>query len=918
MLAQAARHSAQFGATHSFAAARGFGLAGSRFQTMVKPVMAAPAKTTSLWSRLGLQAIRTTKQPLVYSTKARKFAASTATIENVAANRPIAYWIFGTAAMVGGMIAVGGATRLTRSGLSMVQWKPQGSLPPMTPEEWEAQFEIYKQFPEYQQRKNMTVEDFKGIFWWEYGHRMLGRTVGMVYTAPLIYFMLRKRLPRELYTRFGVLFSLGAAQGAVGWWMVRSGLEEHGHEQLQKRNEVRVSPYRLATHLGFAFTTLGVLLWTGFNLVAPPSRAAMTREMISPDVLKQVTRIRKILGHVSTALGYTILSGAFVAGIDAGMAYNTFPKMDEQWIPDDLFVLEPKYKNFFENVPLVQLDHRVLALSTLAGFGGVYGLARRQHIWNQLPQQSRNALNMALAAAGGQVLLGITTLISCVPIPLGISHQCGAIALMTATLWSQHTLNFAKPLKKAAQAAIKAAPKTLTHGHLRNVTMDDSATAGDRRGMWAMVKEGYEGLVSTVIRPLRAQYTPSDLGPKRAQIGDVSVQRVDLRLKNPAGYTLECSWWKPRKPKSGETQEQDKHPCIVVLHGNSSCRLGALEIVMYALPAGFTVFALDFSGSGLSEGNLPRLATELVEDGKLGVPKIAVKLVMRLIRRDIKKRAKFDMFKLKPIAKVHKCSVPAFFVVGLQDELVGPHHVEALYKLHNGPNQLFKFPGGHNSPRPFNFFIQALQFLRVMVGLMPLPDDLSTFDLSPAQRQQVQYGKSDKKVSPKRKKPSRVYKNPLEPGVSIEAVHKMAIKELKQCIDRAGYSDVTCIEKKEMVDLVLKLYARYRRSSKQAADDRQPTVTVSTSEEEEPDATPTCKASPESKPAPLDASDSGKHRRRSEGDAFLAAAAAESPSLASIKSTASSILSDAELARRLSIDHPSDMEDDSEENKLAK
>ncbi|KAE9002227.1 hypothetical protein PR003_g18125 [Phytophthora rubi] len=461
MLAQAARRSVSLSSTHSFAATRGFGLAGSRYQTMVKPAVAAPTKSTSLWSRLGLQATKTTKQPLVYSTKARKFAASTATIENVAANRPVAYWIFGTAAMVGGMIAVGGATRLTRSGLSMVQWKPQGSLPPMTPEEWEAQFEIYKQFPEFQQRKNMTVEEFKDIFWWEYGHRMLGRTVGMVYTVPLVYFMLRKRLPVELYKRFGVLFSLGAAQGGVGWWMVRSGLEDHGKEQLEKRNEVRVSPYRLATHLAFAFTTLGVLLWTGFNLVAPPSRAAVTREMISPDVLKQTGRIRKILGHVSTALGYTIISGAFVAGIDAGMAYNTFPKMDDQWIPDDLFVLEPKYKNFFENVPLVQLDHRVLALSTLTGFGGVYAMARRPHIWSQLPQQSRNALNMALAAAGGQVLLGITTLINCVPIPLAVSHQCGAIVLLTATLWSQHTLNFAKPLKKVTTAAIKAAPKTL-------------------------------------------------------------------------------------------------------------------------------------------------------------------------------------------------------------------------------------------------------------------------------------------------------------------------------------------------------------------------------------------------------------------------------------------------------------------------
>ncbi|CAI5700604.1 unnamed protein product [Peronospora effusa] len=458
MFMQTARRSAHFGIIHSFNPTKSFGLVGSPYQTMVKPIRALPVTTKSLWSCLGRQTTRTTQQPLVCFTKARKFTASTATIENVAANRPIAYWIFGTAVLVGSTIAVGGATRLTRSGLSMVEWKPQGSLPPTTRDEWEEQFEIYKQFPEYKQRQNMTMEEFKRIFWWEYGHRMLGRTIGLVYTVPLVYFMLRKKLPRELYKRFGILFALGATQGGVGWWMVRSGLGEHGKEQLEKRNEVRVSPYRLATHLAFAFTTLGVLLWTGFTLVAPPSRAALTREMISPDVLKQATRIRKILGHVSTVLGFTIVSGAFVAGTDAGMAYNTFPKMDGQWIPDDLFVIEPKYKNFFENVPLVQLDHRILALSTLTGFGAVYAMARRPHIWKQLPQQSRNALNMALTAVGGQVLLGITTLINCVPIPLAISHQCGAIVVLTATLWSQQTLNFARPLKKAAIATIKATP----------------------------------------------------------------------------------------------------------------------------------------------------------------------------------------------------------------------------------------------------------------------------------------------------------------------------------------------------------------------------------------------------------------------------------------------------------------------------
>ncbi|KAF1318520.1 Serine protease family s09x, partial [Globisporangium splendens] len=357
--------------------------------------------------------------------------------------------------------------------------------------------------------------------------------------------------------------------------------------------------------------------------------------------------------------------------------------------------------------------------------------------------------------------------------------------------------------------------------------------------MWSMIKEGYEGLVMTVIRPLRAQYTIEDLGPKHALINDVVTHRVDLQLKNPGGYTLECSWWKPKT-----TEKDAKLPCIVILHGNSSCRLGGLEIVTHAIPAGFSVFALDFAGSGLSQGkyvslgyheqsdiatvveylrnseetssiclwgrsmgavaalmyaqndpqinamvldspfsSLPRLATELVDEGKLGVPKIAVKLVMRLIRRDIKNRAKFDMFKLKPIARVNKCTIPAFFVAGNQDELVGPHH------------------GGHNSPRPNDFFVQATQFLRVMVGLMPL--HLETYPSA---------------VSPK-KKPLKVFKNPLPQGESVDSVPGMSVKQLKEAIDRVGYGDVSCIEKQDLVDLVLKLYARHLRTSQQYSED---------------------------------------------------------------------------------------------------
>lgn len=286
----------------------------------------------------------------------------------------------------------------------------------------------------------------------------------------------------------------------------------------------------------------------------------------------------------------------------------------------------------------------------------------------------------------------------------------------------------------------------------------------------------------------------------------------------------------------------------------------------HAIPAGFSVFALDFAGSGLSTGkyvslgfheqsdiaavvaylrataetssiclwgrsmgavaallyaqqdpaihamvldspfaSLPQLATELVDDGKLSVPKLAVKLVLRLVRRDIRRRAKFDMFKLKPVAKVAKCTIPAFFVVGSQDELVGPHHVTALYKQHNGPNQLFQFPGGHNSPRPSDFFVQATQFLRVMIGLLPLPlETMASPPPSPTTR---------------KPKPRKVFKNPLPAGETPETVPRMSVKQLKAAIDRVGYGDVSCVEKHEMVELVLKLYACHVRSSQYSNDD---------------------------------------------------------------------------------------------------
>ncbi|KAF0700958.1 Aste57867_8528 [Aphanomyces stellatus] len=396
-----------------------------------------------------------------YLTLHMSTTAKQASLQNVVANRPIAWWLMGCAAMVGGMVAVGGATRLTRSGLSMVTWKPHGGLPPITAEEWATEFELYKQFPEYQQRQSMTVDDFKQIYFWEYSHRMLGRTVGLAFAGPLAYFAARGRIPKELYGRLGALFGLGALQGGIGWWMVRSGLEDR---DLTDRKEVRVSPYRLATHLGMAFTTCGLLTWTALGVLAPPfnEQFKLVQDTITPDGLKKITQVRKWLHRSATVLAVTIMSGAFVAGIDAGMAFNTFPKMDGQWIPDGIFDMEPIQRNFFENTPLVQFDHRVLALTTLAGITGAYALARNPNVWWQLPAASKTALNLNMLAVAGQVGLGITTLLTCVPIPLAIAHQCGALVLMTSTVYSLHTLRFARPLGYKWATTIKEAAKAGT------------------------------------------------------------------------------------------------------------------------------------------------------------------------------------------------------------------------------------------------------------------------------------------------------------------------------------------------------------------------------------------------------------------------------------------------------------------------
>jgi cytochrome c oxidase assembly protein subunit 15 len=216
--------------------------------------------------------------------------------------------------LVAGMVTIGGITRLTRSGLSMTDWKLQASLPPVTQKEWEVEFERYKQYPEWQQRKSMTLQEFKYIYFWEYGHRMLGRFVGVAFAVPALYFGVRGMIPKYLYPRMALLFGLGGGQGLIGWWMVKSGLNVDPAQP----KEIRVSPYRLATHLSMAFTTYVLLMWTAMDVLRGPQSMAETAKTLSVEGLKYAKKLRG-LGKMSALFAATtVLSGAYVAGNDAG------------------------------------------------------------------------------------------------------------------------------------------------------------------------------------------------------------------------------------------------------------------------------------------------------------------------------------------------------------------------------------------------------------------------------------------------------------------------------------------------------------------------------------------------------------------------------------------------------------------------
>jgi heme a synthase len=312
----------------------------------------------------------------------------------------VTVWLCAIAVLIFCMVIVGGATRLTDSGLSITEWKPLlGAIPPLNETHWLEAFEKYKLIPEYQiQNKGMSLEEFKFIYWWEWAHRFLGRIIGFAFIVPLIFFMATRRIGKVLWPRLLVLFVLGGLQGALGWYMVSSGLSER----------VDVSQYRLAAHLTLAVLLFAAVVYTALRMSSPYP--------LKWNAARSVALLFIALVFVQVA------AGGFVAGLDAGHASYTWPKMNDAYVPDGLSNLQPVWKNWFENALAVQFNHRLLAYGLLL-------FVLLQALWLRTASSV-----LVLIVVIGQALLGILTVVWQVPLTTALLHQGGALIVITAAL----------------------------------------------------------------------------------------------------------------------------------------------------------------------------------------------------------------------------------------------------------------------------------------------------------------------------------------------------------------------------------------------------------------------------------------------------------------------------------------------------
>ena len=336
-------------------------------------------------------------------------------------DRQISHWLLLCLSLIFIMVILGGVTRLTWSGLSMVDWRPvHGVLPPLNSVQWLEEFSNYQQSPQYQKiNRDMGVKEFKSIFWFEYSHRVLGRLIGLVFLLPFLYFWWRNKIKPGLTPRLMIMFLLGGLQGLLGWYMVKSGLVNNPH----------VSQYRLTAHLLSAILIYAFILWTILDL------RQQKLYQLMPD--STIASWRKLsLGLIGLLL-VTIVSGGFVAGLKAGLIFNSFPTMNGEWIPQGLSALSPWYLNLFENKVTVQFSHRLLAIFTGLLLLGWYYKGRIR-FEDAVIKRSFKLVGMMVII---QILLGISTLLMQVPVWLGAMHQAGALLLFSAMLINVHALS---------------------------------------------------------------------------------------------------------------------------------------------------------------------------------------------------------------------------------------------------------------------------------------------------------------------------------------------------------------------------------------------------------------------------------------------------------------------------------------------
>jgi len=328
--------------------------------------------------------------------------------------RAIARWLYAVAALIVAMVVVGGITRLTESGLSITEWKPiSGAIPPLTTAQWQAEFANYQRIPEYQQlNRGMTLDGFKAIFFWEYLHRLLGRAIGLAFALPLLWFAVKRQVPRGYGWRLGALLALGGLQGAIGWWMVASGLSVR----------TDVSHVRLAVHLGTALFILAGIVWTARDLIA-----------LADNPLARPAPLRALPALALALLAVQIVFGAFTAGLDAGYAFASWPLMGDALFPMGTPMVAPAWRNAVDNPIVVQFIHRWFAFVAAAG------LLLLAHRARQV-RAHRAAAAVALLVAT-QIALGIATLLSGVDLPIAVAHQANAALLLISAVVAAHAVS---------------------------------------------------------------------------------------------------------------------------------------------------------------------------------------------------------------------------------------------------------------------------------------------------------------------------------------------------------------------------------------------------------------------------------------------------------------------------------------------